>query len=110
MSKPSHYRVRMDGGDGYCPFFATPQTLQRVHEGWFPERLGEWGRASLFRIVEGTCRGDYVAFTSGSDPEDWLLTSGSLPGVAHHIRNPGTTFKAGDADPCGKSHVKLVKD
>lgn len=103
------YRVRLDGGDGYCPFFASVQVMERVEESWFPGHLGEWGRALLFRVVEGSHRGEYIAITNAMD-DSFLLENGYFPGVAHHILKPGEGFSIELADPCGKAAIFLIKD
>jgi len=112
MTGQLRYRVRLDGGDGYCPFFSSPQILERVHEDWFPASLGNWGAAILFRIVEGGSKGDYIGLTCSPDYDDideWIVSRGYCGGVAHHIRRPGPGFQLSDADPCGKTYVELVK-
>jgi hypothetical protein len=112
MSRLLGYRVLLNGGDGYCPFFAAPQRMERIAEDWFPDSLGEWGPALLFRVVDGSAAGTYVALTSGANGggETWLKADGYLPGVAHHIRNAGPSFRLEDADPCGKTVIDLVKE
>lgn len=106
------YLVRMDGGEGYCPFFSSPQILKRVDEPWFSGNLRDRDSAILFLIVEGSKSGHYVALTSRTiviDVENSLLERGSLSCVAHHIKNPGPGFKNEDADSCGMTYVRLIR-
>ena len=99
----------MDGGDGYCEFFASPQILRGVKVPAFPEKLGDWGPAALFRIEGGEFDGSYVAFTVFDERSRKFLFSNRYLGVvAHHIRGPIDSFSVEQVDHCGKTFLELI--
>jgi hypothetical protein len=100
----------MRGGDGYCKFFSSVQILERVHETWFPDNLGKWGIAALFRVIGGEFDGMYVAFTEFDEQSERFLFDRGYIGsvVAHQILNPTSTFSIADTDSCGKTWLDLV--
>ncbi len=108
-SNIEEFCVRMEGGDGYCRFFVSPQILRSIKMPSFPEKLGDWGPTALFRIEGGEFDGSYVAFTVFDvRSRKFLFSNRYLNVVAHHISDPMDRFSIERADHCGKTVLWLV--